>query len=55
MKKAKLEFIARITTEDGRAIECKEEQSILEDMDISSIDGFLQTFDEYEQSAKSQK
>ena len=50
MKKAKLEFIACITTEDGRAIECKEEQSIPEDMDICSLDGFLQTFNEYEQS-----
>lgn len=51
MGKAKLEFIARITTEDGREIECKDEQSIPNDIDVSSIDGFLQTFDEFEQSA----
>lgn len=46
-----MEFIARITTEDGREIECKEEQSIPDDIDISNIEGFLQTFDEYEQIA----
>lgn len=51
MGKAKLEFIARITTEDGREIECKDEQFIPNDIDVSSIDGFLQTFDEFEQRA----
>lgn len=55
MGKAKLEFIARITTEDGREIECKEVQNIPspESVDICSLESFLQSFDEYERSALS--
>lgn len=53
MGKAKLEFIARITTEDGREIECKEVQNIPtpEEVDINNLDSFLQSFDEYERNA----
>ncbi|MCF0204961.1 MAG: hypothetical protein HUK12_06675 [Muribaculaceae bacterium] len=55
MGKAKLEFIARITTEDGREIECKEEQNIPspEEVDIHNLDNFLRTFDEYERNTLS--
>lgn len=53
MGKAKLEFIARITTEDGREIERKEVQNIPspEEVDICSLESFLQSFDEYEKNA----
>lgn len=52
MGKAKFEVIARIITDDGREIECKEERDIPspESLDIHSLEGFLQTFDEYERS-----
>lgn len=55
MGKAKLEFIARITTEDGREIERKEVQNIPspEEVDICSLESFLQSFDEYEKNALS--
>ena len=43
MSKAKLEFIARIITEDGREIECKEVQNIPspENVNIGSVNSFL--------------
>ena len=55
MSKAKLEFIARIITEDGREIECKEVQNIPspENVDIGSVNSFLQSFDKYEHNALS--
>ena len=53
MGKAKLEFIARITTEDGREIERKEVQEIPtpEEVDTSSLEAFMESFNEYERSA----
>lgn len=50
--KAKMEVIARIVTEDGREIERREVRDIPspESVDIRSLDGFLQSFDEYERS-----
>ena len=53
MGKAKLEFIARITTEDGREIERREVQEIPtpEEVDTSSLEAFMESFNEYERSA----
>ena len=53
MRKAKLEFIARITTEDGREIERREVQEIPtpEEVDTSSLEAFMESFNEYERSA----
>ena len=51
----KLEFIARITTPDGKVIERKVEAEggipTLDDFDMSSKRGFLESFDAYEKAA----
>lgn len=52
MGKAKLEFIARITTEDGSVVERKVSagESIISpsEVDQSSLDGFLDSFESFE-------
>ena len=57
MKQAKLEFVARITTEDGEIIERRVEtmDGIIppEELDFSNMDHFLAQFDAYERSALS--
>lgn len=54
MEKPKLEFIARITTEDGRVIEKKvvTEEGIpsIDEFDFEDVDNFLDTFDSYERA-----
>jgi len=54
-EKLKLEFIARITTPDGKVIERTVEADggipTLDDFDMSSKEGFLKSFDAYEKSA----
>jgi len=51
----KLEFIARITTPDGKVIERKVEADggipTPDDFDMSSKTGFLESFDAYEKAA----
>ena len=51
----KLEFIARITTTDGKVIERTVEADggipTLDDFDMSSKAGFLKSFDAYEKAA----
>jgi hypothetical protein len=52
MKKAKLEFFARITTPDGKVIEKSIEASdgipAPDDFDVSTKEGFLDSFDAFE-------
>ena len=52
MDKAKLEFIARITTPDGKVIEKKVEATdgipAPDDLDFSTKEGFLTSFDAFE-------
>jgi hypothetical protein len=52
--KAKLEFIARITTPEGKVIERKVEAidgiPAPDDFDFSTKEGFLTTFDDYEKA-----
>jgi len=54
-EKVKLEFIARITTPDGKVIERKVEAAdgipTADDFDLSSRRGFLESFDAYEKAA----
>jgi len=54
MGKAKLEFISRITTSDGKVIERKVDASEgipdPEDFDLSSEEGFLRQFDSFEKT-----
>jgi hypothetical protein len=54
-KKAKLEFIARITAPDGKVIERKVEAKdgipSLDIFDLSSRQAFLESFDAYEKAA----
>jgi hypothetical protein len=54
-EKIKLEFIARITTPDGKVIERTVEADggipTLDDFDMSSKMGFLESFDAYEKAA----
>jgi 3-dehydroquinate synthase class II len=54
-EKIKLEFIARITTPDGKVIERKVEADgtipTPDDFDMSSKMGFLESFDAYEKAA----
>lgn len=53
--KVKLEFVARITTPDGkvieRSVEAPEGIPTPDDFDMSSKQGFLESFDAYEQAA----
>lgn len=54
MGKAKLEFVARITTEDGEVIERRvsaEDVLSPSEVDHTSLDGFLTSFETFEQSA----
>lgn len=55
MGKAKLEFIARLTTEDGSVIERRVSagDNIISpsEVDQSSLDGFLNSFESFEQPA----
>lgn len=57
MGKAKLEFVARITTEDGKVIERRVETSegIIpsEEINREDLHAFLSQFDKYEKSALS--
>ncbi|MDR1135642.1 MAG: hypothetical protein LBL49_05635 [Clostridiales Family XIII bacterium] len=52
MNKAKLEFVARITTPDGKVIEQTVEAvggiPDLDDFDTSTREGFLSSFDAFE-------
>jgi hypothetical protein len=54
-KKVKLEFIARVTTSDGKVIERKVEAKdgipTLDAFDLSSRQAFLESFDAYEKAA----
>jgi len=54
-EKVKLEFIARITTPDGKVIERIVEADgtipTPDDFDMSSKQGFLESFDAYEKAA----
>jgi hypothetical protein len=54
-EKAKLEFIARITTPDGKVIERKVEAKdgipALDAFDLSSRQALLESFDAYEKAA----
>ena len=51
MGKSKLEFIAKITTSDGREITKRVEEDIPEDLNLENLDEFLSTFDDYERHA----
>ena len=56
MGKARLEFVARITTEDGEVIERKvSADGVLSpsEVDHGSLDSFLDSFGSFEQSAMS--
>lgn len=51
---AKMEFVARITMEDGTVIERKVSVDSIptrEEMDLGSVEGFLKGFDKYERAA----
>ena len=54
-EKIKLEFIARITTPDGkvieRLVEAEDGIPMPDDFDLSTKKGFLESFDAYEKSA----
>lgn len=53
MERAKLEFIAKITTPDGKVITRKVEGEIpsINEYNRSNLDEFMTSFDEYEQQA----
>ena len=46
MGKSKLEFIAKITTSDGREITKRVEEDIPDDLNLENLDEFMSTFDE---------
>ena len=48
---AQIEFIAKITTSDGREILKRIVEEIPDDINLEDMDGFLDDFDEYEQTA----
>ena len=47
----KLEFIAKITTSDGREITKRVEEEIPEGLNLENLDEFMSTFDDYERHA----
>lgn len=51
MGKSKLEFTAKITTSDGREILRHIVEDIPDDLNLSNMEEFLATFDDYEQRA----
>jgi len=51
MGKTKLEFIAKITTSDGREILKRVVEDIPDDFNTSNLDEFMESFDDYEQHA----
>ena len=51
MGKSKLEFIAKITTCDGREITKRVEEEIPDDLNLENLDEFMSTFDDYERHA----
>ena len=55
MGKAKLEFIARLTTSDGKVIERRVEAAdgipVPEDFDMETKEGFLEQFNAFEMAA----
>lgn len=48
---ARLEFIAKITTQDGREIQKQIVEDIPDKISLNEMDGFLTDFDEYERAA----